>query len=402
MFIKLSAISLAVMGVFFTGAVNAADALIDDKSGQSSSDGIVRAGGFELKPSLSLAVGRNDNVGLTQVKTSSNFTTISPRISVNAPTHGQNYSANYAGTFTQYSGSTTDNFNDHKFGVAADNTWSSRFNSLVNLDYFKGHDGRNALLFRSKELWHTTGINGMVHYGADGAQGQFELAAGQVSKRYDSNVGGATQLYNNDVTNFKGTFFYRIGPATKMFVEAGQTRYVYLDPVSKNTLGLDSKENRYMAGVKWDATAKTSGSFKMGRLNKSFNLGVKPNGTSTVWDADVTWSPKTYSQVTAGLHQTANEYGGAGSFMIVRDSTLAWNHDWSRGIVSALNYGDGTDTFQAFNRIDKRQTYGARVTYGINRWLTAGIGYQHNKRNSGNPLLSYVQSMTMLTLDGTL
>jgi hypothetical protein len=406
---KLSTITLAVTGVLLAGVATAAD-MQEQSSGNNAVDqGVINAGGFEIKPRLSMALGRNSNVALDPAtKTSATFASLSPDITVGMPTHGQLYSAHYSGTYTRFFGDSIDNFNNHKFGLAADNVWSSRLNSLLNFDYIKDHDGRNALLFKTLELWHTTGVKGMVHYGADNAQGQFELAAGQIAKRYDTNRAlfygyGNTALYNNDQTNLTGTFFYKVAPATHMIVEAGNTKYSYVDAYSKNTLGLDSTEQRLMAGVKWDATAKTSGSFKMGRMNKSFDLGLQPNGSATVWNGDVTWSPRTYSRVNASLIQTANEFGGVGSFMISRDTNLSWTHDWTSYITSALNFGDGVDNFQGnTNRVDKRRTYGLNFSHAINRWLNGGVGYQNNKRNSTNTLFSYTQSIVMVTLDGTL
>jgi hypothetical protein len=406
---KLSNIAFSVMGVLLAGVAAAADMQDQSSGNQASGQGVINAGGFEIKPRLSMALGKNDNVGLTGgAKTSTTFTSLSPDITIGMPTHGQLYSAHYSGTYTQFSGDSIDNFNNHNFGLAADNVWSSRLNSLVNLDYIKGHDGRNALLFQNLELWHTTGVKGKVHYGADNAQGQFELAAGQISKRYDTNHAlagglGNTALYNNDQTDLKGTFFYKVAPATHMIAEAGSTKYTYVDPFSKNTLGLDSTEQRLMAGVKWDATAKTSGSFKIGRLSKSFDLGINQSGSATVWDGGVTWSPRTYSRVNASLVQTANEYGGTGSFIISRDSNLIWTHDWTSYITSALNFDDGVDNFQGnTNRVDKRRAYGLTFSHAINRWLNGGVGYQNNKRNSTNTLFSYTQSIVMFTLDGTL
>lgn len=392
MSLKLSVISIAVLGVFLSGVAAA----------EERDSGVMNVGAFEIKPSLILAAGRNDNVGLTGVKTASNFTRLDPTILVGLPTHGQKYSAMYAGSYGRFAGSSIDNFTDHKFGLAADNVWSSRVNSLLVADYVKGHDGRNALMFRNKELWHTTGLRGMVHYGAEGAQGQFELAAAQQFKRYDSNNTGSTQFYNYDRTDLKGTFFYKVAPATKMFVEAGNSKFSYLDAFSKNTLGLDSTEQRLMVGVTWDATAKTTGSFKIGRQSKSFDLGIKPTVSGTVWDGTVTWSPRTYSVVGASLRQSSNEYGGVGSFIVSRDADLKWKHDWSTYIASTLMFNDGVDNFQASTRVDKRQSYGAKLTYGFNRWLDAGVEYQHSKRNSTDARLSYTQNVSMLILEGSL
>jgi hypothetical protein len=398
---KLSGVSVAVFGVLLAGGASAVE--MGPASGVLFEPKTIDAGGFEVMPWLGLAVGNNSNVGLSNgAKTSSNFTILNPNLVIGLPTRGQFYGARYSGKIARFSGSKIDNYNDHEFGLVAENIWSERLNSQLNADYLKGHDGRNALLFRNKEIWHANGVKGMVHYGAEGAQGQFELAAGQMYKRYDSNNGGATQLYNYDRTDLTGTFFYKVAPATQMFVEANNSRFTYVDPVSKNTLGLDSTEQRYMVGVKWNATAKTTGSVKMGSLKKSFSLGLKPSATSTVWDAEVNWSPKTYSVVDVSMHQRANEYGGVGSFIISRDTDLRWTHDWSGYVTSALSFGEGADTFQASNRTDKRQTYALKASYGFRTWLRASIEYRNTKRNSTVPVNSYTQDVTMLMLEGSL
>lgn len=386
------------MSVLFAGTAVAADVQYQ-----------INAGGLEIKPALSLAIGRNDNVSLANAgKISSNFTKLSPKVSVEMPTHGQVYSATYYGIYTNYSSSTLDNFNDHNFGLAAKNDWSTRVNSLINIDYIKGHDGRNALGIANstfKQLWHTTGVKGMVHYGADGAQGQFELTAGQLAKRYDTNNGGTnlpgtgTSLFNNDATNLMGAFFYKVAPATHMIVQAGTTSFRYLDAAAKTR---DSKEQQYMVGVKWDATAKTTGSIKVGKVNKSFNLGTFPSASATAWDANMTWSPLTYSIVNVALSQKAAESYGVGSSVVSQDSNVDWTHGWSSYIKSKLSFGDGVDTYQAINQVNKRQTYGAKLTYEVNRWLSAGVEYQNTKRNSTSPALTYTQNITMLLLDGTL
>lgn len=412
---KLSKVAIAVMSVLFAGAASAAD--VQDPSGdkqgvnsRSQAEGVINAGAFEITPTLSLMLGKNDNVGMANPavtpKVSSSFTKLSPKIAVELPTQGQLYSATYLGTYARYSGSTVDNFTDHNFGLAAKNDWSARVNSLVNFDYIKGHDGRNELKFGAGgiptafvEFWHTTGIKGMAHYGADGAQGQFELTVGQIAKRYDSNNSGLTQRANNDSTNLKGEFFYKVAPATHMIVQAGTTKFVYVDAAAKNR---DSNEMQYMLGVKWDATAKTTGSFRLGKVKKSFSTGVNPSGTATTWDSEVVWSPLTYSSVNFSLHQKAGESFGTGSFVVSRDSNVDWSHEWSGRVKSKLSFGDGVDTYQNIVQVNKRQTYGGKLIYEVNRWLNAGIDYQNSKRTSTNAALSYTQNITMLILEGSL
>ncbi len=404
---KLSVISVAVLSVLLGGAAVAAD--VQDAAGKNTADGVINAGGFEITPTLSLMAGKNDNVGMANAaltpKTSSSFTKLAPKVVFAMPTHGQTYSATYSGTYANYSGSTIDNFNDHNFGLEANNDWSTRVNSLINVDYNKGHDGRNALPNANtfKQLWHTTGVKGLVHYGAEGAQGQFELSAGQIAKRYDTANGGVnTALLNNDATNLTGAFFYKVAPATHMIVQAGTTSINYRVAPALAINNRDSKELQYMVGVKWDATAKTSGSFKVGQVKKTFNLGLQPSAKNTAWDVMVTWSPLTYSIVNISLAQKAAESFGTGSFMISRDSNIDWSHEWTAKVKSKLSFGDGLDTYQGIIQTNKRQSYGAKLSYEVNRWLNAGVEFQNSQRSSTNQNLTYKQNISMIVLDGTL
>lgn len=395
---KHSAISVAVASVMLASAAVAAD--MGPVSGAVFEPATIKAGVFEVMPWIGLAVGSNSNTGASNAaKTSSTVTSITPNVVVGLPTQGQMYALKYAGNYTQFASSKIDDFNDHNFEAFADNIWTSRLNSLVNVGYAKGHDGRNALLFRNQEKWHATAFSAMGHYGAEGAQGQFELAAGQTAKRYDSNNSGATQFYDNDKTDLKGTFFYRVAPATQMFVEASNAKYRY---VVASVRPLDSTEQRYMVGVKWEATAKTTGNVKLGTLKKSFNSALRQNGNATVWDADVSWSPKPYSKFEASLHQTAREDGSVGGYIVSQDSDFRWSQDWSGFVTSALSLGDGVDKFQGGVRTDKRQTYALKATYGFRTWLRAGLEYKNTKRNSTDALWSYTQAVTMLTLEGSL
>lgn len=396
---KLSMVAVAVMGVLVSGWTVAASNM-GPESGSGFDPKTLRPGGVEVMPWLGLIEGANSNVGSSNTKTSSTFTMLNPNVVVGIPTRGQFYGGKYSGAYARFASSGIDNYNDHNIGLFADNAWSGRLNTLVNVDYNLGHDGRNSLMFKNKELWHTTGIKGMAHYGAEGAQGQFEVGVGQMNKRYDSNNGGSTQLYNYDRTDLKGTFFYKVAPATQMFVEASNAKFVYADVGSKV---LDSNEQRYMVGVKWDATAKTTGNFKIGTLKKTFNLG-KPSGTATVWDADINWTPKTYSRFDASLHQTAFEAGGSGNYVVSRDTMLKWSHDWTSYVTSAVTLDDAQDTFQASapSRVDKRQFYSLKATYGFRPWLRAGLEFKNTKRNSSVSVWNYTQAITMLSLEGSL
>jgi len=397
---KLSVISVAIASVMFAGSAMAASMTTGPAGGGVFEPATVKAGVFEIMPWIGLIEGSNSNTGSSNTnKTSSMVTSLNPNVVIGLPTQGQMYALKYVGNYTQFASSAIDNFNDHSFSAFADNAWSVRMKSLVNVNYDLGHDARNAVLTGSQEKWHTSGISAMGHYGVEGAKGQFEVYVGQNSKRYDTNNSGATQFYDRSTSNVKGTFFYRIAPATQMFVEAGESKVSY-DVAS--TKPLDSTEQRYMAGVKWEATAKTTGSIKVGTVSKNFDSSLRQNGTGTVWDADVTWNPKQYSKFDASLHQTFTEDGSIAGYVVSQDSNFMWIQDWSGFISSAVTLGDGEDKFQGGVRTDKRKLYSLKGMYNFRSWLRAGLEYKNIKRDSSISTWTYSQAQTMLTLEGSL
>jgi hypothetical protein len=141
----------------------------------------IKAEPFTITPWANLSVGSDDNVSLASaVKTKSNFTVFNPNVMAGLRSGMHTYTALYSGNFARYTSSSLDNYSDNTLAFDANNSWTSRFNTLVHLDYLKGHDGRNALGNgrNSVERWHNSGLKAMAHYGAKGAQGQFEFVAG--------------------------------------------------------------------------------------------------------------------------------------------------------------------------------------------------------------------------------
>jgi len=402
---KLSIISGAVLSVLFAGYAVADDASISNPTASGAFvPATVHEGVFEIQPWIALVAGINSNAGSSNTnKTSSVVTSINPNVVIGLPTQGQLYAVKYAGNYTQFASSTIDNFNDHNFSAFADNAWTMRLKSLLSVNYNLGHDARNAVLNGSQEQWHTGGVSAMGHYGTDDSTGQFELSGSENIKRYDSNNSHYTQYYDYSMANVKGTFFYRVAPATHMFVEAGESKYSYDVAEPALTGGtLDSTEQRYMVGVKWIATAKTTGSIKVGEVVKNFDSSLRAKGTGTVWDADVIWSPKQYSKFDASLHQTVSEDGSVAGYVVTQDSNLTWSQDWSGFISSAVTLGNGEDKFQGGARTDKRESYSLKGIYNFRSWLRAGLEFKDTKRDSTTALWSYTQAVTMLTLEGSL
>ncbi len=359
----------------------------------------IKAEPFLITPWANLSVGSDDNVSLASaVKTKSNFTVFNPNVMAGLRSGTHTYTALYSGNFARYTSSSQDNYNDNALAFEANNSWTARFNTLVHLDYMKGHDGRNAVVVarNSVERWHNTGVRAKAHYGAQGAQGQFEFGAGLSNKRYDTNV-AVMNAYDVDKRDLSAAYFHRVGAATQAIVEVRDTHLTY--PVSPNS---SSTERRYLVGAQWEATAKTSGSFKIGKMNKDFDSGVRASGSGTTWEGGLRWSPLSYSVVDVAVGKSLGESSGVGNFMDSRQESLAWHHDWSSRVRSTLTLGATKNSYQGVVREDSLSNYGMKVSYGIQRWLRAGAEIQHQQRSSSAVGFDYKRNLVMFSLEGSL
>ena len=394
---------LALAGLFSTGCVMAQGfdpAIGTYKPMTQLKPAGIKLEPFEITPWIVAGMGNDDNVGLSDAnKLSSRMTVLNPGVSAALRGETQSYVGEYSGNYGRYASSSVDNYNDHTLAFDADNTWTGRLNTHVRLDYLKGHDPRNALrLNTAPERWHTSSMRGAMHYGADGAQGQFEAEAGYGTKRYDTNT-VVTSGFDRDQRTLAGTFYYRLAPATQALVQVRDTHFAYAYPFSS---AMSSTERRYLLGIKWMATAMTSGAFKIGSMKKTFDTGVLPAGSGTTWEGSVKWSPLSYSIVDLSMLRTMNEATGTGNFIISNQQSLAWNHDWSSHATSTLAFDNAADTFQGIAREDKRKNYGMKISYGVRRWLRLGAELQRQNRSSTDAQFTYTRNLTLFTLEGSL
>jgi uncharacterized protein (PEP-CTERM system associated) len=160
-----------------------------------------------------------------------------------------------------------------------------------------------------------------------------------------------------------------------------------------------------LIGAKWEATAKTTGIFKIGRSTKDFAGSSRASGSSSTWQSAIRWSPLTYSIVDISLTRNANETtGGYGDYILNTTSGLKWTHQWSSRTSTDVVASYATDSYKGLliPRNDNIQTYGANLNYRMRRWLTASGGYTHTIRDSDQSQFDYKRNVFMLFLTGTL
>jgi len=217
---------------------------------------------------------------------------------------------------------------------------------------------------------------------------QLELAVDQERKRYD-NRGTLNQDKDRDTRSLSATAFYRLAPKTRALFEISSTDFDYVSSTS-----LDSANHSYFAGLTFDATAKTSGTVKIGREKKNFDVPEERDPSLTAWHADLTWKPRTYSAFRLTARHGINEGSSEEQFIENRMAGLAWNHKWSSFFSSDLGYVRSKMNYDnAANREDITDSYRVGLTWDVRRWLSLELGYRYRERDSNVALENFERSL---------
>lgn len=364
-------------------------------------------GPLVVYPSLDVAEKHDDNITQANAnKISSNITLISPAAKLEGKSGANFFGLTYKLEDARYAQSGDDNYTDQFVGAYANFALGVRGDLKLNADYTEQHDARGTVAGQNAnrpEEYRTSGVSGLFSWGAPGAQGKAEFEAAYLDKEYTTNYSGFQQYANRENTDFGATLYWRVMPKTQLLFQAKQTDINYkLDPV----ITQDSTEKRYYFGVKWDATAQTSGTVKLGWLKKEFD--ARQSYSTGSWDAGVTWSPLSYSHVQLNTSRQTNEVTSlVGDTVRASNYALTWTHDWNPVLSSNIRVAQLDEDYVrngsiGGQRSDSTKTFGIGVNYQMRRWLKLGADYSHADRSSNIGANDFKRNILMFTAGATL
>ena len=401
---KQGLLGVALCSMLAVPATGLAQAVAPSPAAPTTGGAGIRLDPFVIYPSVSLAEGYNDNVGLSSAnRVSSAVTILSPAVLAELKGASTAYRIGYTGTYGWYSNSSADNYDYHEFRAGADFDFSSRSRLLLRGEYLMKSDPRGSTLastgVTTPNKYDQAGFGGVYSYGAIGAQGRIEVEAFFTDKRYTNNR-AVTDTLDFESQRYGGTFFWRIGPKTEWLFKAQQTRTDYTSAASVQ----DNTERRFLTGLKWEATALTTGTFSIGQSDRKYSSANVPNAKGFVWEGSIRWSPLTYSIVDFTTGKGFNDsQGGLGSSYVTNQYyTLAWNHAWTERIRSELRGSYSTDNYSGLGREDKISGVGAKLTYDMRRWLILGAEYTYTERSSNQAGADYKRNLILFSLKATL
>ena len=359
----------------------------------------VKVDPLTLYPTASLSYGKNDNVLLTNTpRTSSNTTVFAAGLRAELESGKSKYGVGYDGTFGRYESSTVDNYDYHTLSAFADMDLSTRARLKLGADHSVKSDPRGSLptaVTPSPNKYRISGINGLFSYGAPGAQGRVELESAFTVKRYENNR-VTTALLDVDTQKVGATLFWRVAPKTELLLQATGLRSNYTFTGST----LDNTTYVVVAGVKWEATALTEGTFKIGMTKKDMMHPGRKDTLSGAWEAGVIWKPLTYSIVNLTTGRALNDPLAGGNAIENSYYNAKWTHEWTDRITSTVAGSYATDQFRGtvpVERSDKTSSLGLGLAYAMQRWLTFGADYTYSMRDSNLTNFNYRKNLMMFT-----
>lgn len=375
--------------------------------------GAMPVGPLMAYPEIEVGLKRDSNIALQPdaTKKADTVLSIKPSVRLEAKSGVNIYDLAYRGEYLRYSSQTSDNVENHEITGNGNITFDARNNLKVRLQYADRFDPRgslNIVATPTPNEYHQSTVGGVYTYGAENAQGKLELKGEYYDKSYVSNRVTTAALDHNR-GELGGTFLWRVQPKTFATFTARQADYKYTTG-GANTL--DSKDNFYLVGLRWDATAATSGRFSIGNQTKKFEspglTAGRKNFSGTAWEGGVNWKPLSYSSVDFSTSRSTTDSTGIGDFNIAQNNQAVWTHAWTSSISSNVTGGYSTNKFSrgfiagGAEREDKTSTLGLKVNYALQRWLKVGADYTHTSRDSNDNLFDYKRNVFMIFVAATL
>ncbi len=317
---------------------------------------------------------------------------IKPELSWLALRGKHRFDLRYLGDYAFYFDVTDLNYDDHDLRARAHLEHSYRLASELTLGYIKDHDvpGANdsaSLPFGEADKWWDGYGRLQLSYGRSDSKGQLVGRLAYHQRRYTNN---AQEYRDYDLTRATGTFYYRVAPKTRMLFEVDLQDYDYLN---EDRFGLNQTkfEYRLLTGVTWEATAKTSGLFKIGYRDTAYDDHRLADLNGLALELDAVWKPNSYTRVALIASQDTQNSAQQGSGGYVRRYLRAdLDHAVTARTLLFAKVLYGNDTFEGpFDRDDDRWYAHLGITHSLRRWLDITTEYRYEERDSNIDIYDY-------------
>jgi len=229
-------------------------------------------------------------------------------------------------------------------------------------------------------------------YGSLTSSGRIAFMGRYYNKNY-TNFPGITQFRNFNQSTLGSTFFYTTNASTDAFVEikGGPIKYDVSETISR-----DSDMLTALVGVTWEATALTSGTFKIGQEQKDFTDATREDFKGLSWEGNIDWKPLTYTTVSLNTSRAAKDPDVEGDYISESIYGANWQHQWNEKVTSILSFSYTRDEYKGVTRLDKTNSLNAKINYEFRRWVDVALYIEYTDQDSTNEVIVFDKNVVGL------
>ncbi|HQQ62956.1 MAG TPA: outer membrane beta-barrel protein [Pseudomonadales bacterium] len=342
-------------------------------------------------------------------KQSSWITSVKPSVELQLKNGGSKYELGANTEAGYYSVDTRNNYVDWSGYGKADLEFNTRNHLQGKLAQTHSHDEIGQGRTEGAVAWKTavkpdevdefdrTDASLKYVYGATTSRGRLALEDIYMAKQYSNNR-ALTSPFDYKDNEYRATAFLRVMPKTSVLLE-GRSKEIRYD---KNTLQ-DSDEKRIYAGAEWEATAKTTGSVRVGKMTKESSNAAStlPDYDKYSWEIGAKWKPYKRSTFALDTSRGAVESSSGGAYVDRAKYRLSWLNDWSTRVSSRAYIEKQKDQYLPSVPLRRDTTYivGVGTNYKLNKWVNLAADYTHEDRNSSYNEKQFVRNMLIFSGD---
>lgn len=300
-----------------------------------------------------------------------------------------------------------DDYNDREFFLTADARPLLRHRFELDARYSYGHDelglGRTQGAIDPDSLsldeWAEQGINAQYTFGAPEARMNLSVRGGVKERDYKTNRDLGTRFLDYDSTLIGGTAAYRLGGKTQLVLDLEHRNFEY--DVNANP-AFDGTIDRALVGVRWIATAKTTGEILVGHYSRDFDESARADDDGADWQARIIWEPVTTSRFTLSTGRLIRETFLLGeNFVNERFYKVDWRQDLNSRCYANLTATLIKTDFAGTPRSDDVTQTGVRLFYELTANTTVKTGVEFIRRDSSSSNFDYDRDALFLGFDFT-
>lgn len=378
-------------------------------------------GPFEVTPSVFVSEQFEDNVCRTEKKKCSvdgktedgadTATVISPGLILLLPLRDHSVELSYQAEIARYASLDTENYTDQMAAASIDLNFPAGFALVAEDVYQDAHDPRGFSQNLELDLFKKNTATATVEQ-ALGRRFVLDALFSDMMIDYDED---RNEFRNRSEQTIGGTLAYHVRPKTSVLAEYSHTIVSYDKTVE--TVSRDNKDDRILAGVSYELTAKSKGTIKGGMEQKKFEESDRDNytGLNVSVSLDHEWTPKTLFSLKLERQSQESNLGGASGekgqdFYVTAGGTLSVTHTFTSKISGTGQLAYGTDAYpedqdigtDSGSRTDNTFRFAAGAQYWILKWLNAAARIEYTRRTSTFDVFDYSSGIYSLTLGAIL